>query len=626
MPSLPLEQLSAAERALADTGRYVELAERLSDRPGLAAIVLERVWDFAAAAAAYATAGAWVDALRVSIEATRPDLIDAALDALGERGDDEELTAAIAFLESRRKHAEAARLHRARDDGAGTAKALDRAGDRLGAAREHLERGDPRAALLALGTLSEVRGAAPRFLMAARSAWELGDLEAVARHGQAALRTLDDSGAADVESEVRALLARALESLGHPTAAEIVLSSGTADHARHQALGEQTEGRYRVLAHRHTPLPGAAYLALDRVTHEEVEVLLLLPEPEPEPEIRAAVRAFIERADAAATIDHPALRPILRTDAEQGLVVLARAEGHDLRTLIRPPGLGAARARAMALFLLDGLSELHRRGVVHGGVLPHLITLDVAGRPRLGPAGADALSRLAATRTDGLDDLLTLTPPELLRGAPATAAGDIYSLGRTLVGLLVGRLDVDPSALDLLEDSARDTLVAMLSDDPAARPSAPLARDRMSARVSDYRELDRPSATGEVDGLIHPGGRAPSEGARSSDTDAITAHPPSEFSDADIDALCEAADPWVQPILGRTGRLLRIAPWPEGTMRDVGGDSEGPKLDPRALASLPEPLQATLRRRGRAALVRTPAGEWMISLERLFADGERDVP
>ncbi|MFY0532485.1 hypothetical protein [Nannocystis pusilla] len=92
--------------------------------------------------------------------------------------------------------------------------------------------------------------------------------------------------------------------------------------------------------------------------------------------------------------------------------------GNNLRALIRPPGMPLPRARALIAFLLEGLAAAHARGLVHGSLLPAQLVCDAAGRPLLGPFGADAIAGLIATRTGALEELLTITAPEVRAGGP----------------------------------------------------------------------------------------------------------------------------------------------------------------------------------------------------------------
>ncbi|MEZ4430679.1 MAG: hypothetical protein R3A51_23630, partial [Nannocystaceae bacterium] len=422
-PATLEEQLTDEQRGRLEAGHHAAVARELADagQHALAGWVLEQIWDFAAALDHYERAGRPLDALRAALELDHPGRLDRVIAALERRisGEPALLEAARAMLERRGRHMEVARLlARGQDDPKDRAEALRRAGSPLEAARVLADAGQLREALELLPLSTEAAGRsssssrAPVHALAARLCWELGDVEAAARHAQLALRSgiVEDQRPALVR-----LMARALVALGHDIAAEVALQ-GLADGREGEAAGEvPVRGRYHLRETLTACYAGAAYSATDRVTLQEVEVHLLLAEygesgQADDPGVTRVLDAFARRAEAAARIGHPAIRPILRFDAEAGLLVLPRAEGPTLRSLIRAPGMASAptRARALVTFLLEGLVAAHARGLVHGSLLPGQIVCDAAGRPLLGPFGAEQLAGLVATRTGTLEELMTV--------------------------------------------------------------------------------------------------------------------------------------------------------------------------------------------------------------------------
>ena len=136
----------------------------------------------------------------------------------------------------------------------------------------------------------------------------------------------------------RQLLARALASLGHDLAAQLVLAESDDDEPERSPTELEPQGRYRVTATLSAPFAGAAYAGVDRVSLQEVELHLLLTEfaeQGPDPGVRAALDAFARASERADALAHPAIRPILRLDSEIGLLVMPRREGPVLRSLIR---------------------------------------------------------------------------------------------------------------------------------------------------------------------------------------------------------------------------------------------------------------------------------------------------
>lgn len=639
--------LDADARRRLDAGDHEALARELAqaERYAEAGWVLEQIWDFRAATEHYLMAGRLLDALRTAIEDRTPPTVAAVIEGLAARRSDVELLRAAAkVLERRGRHDDAARVLELAEAGPeDRAAALIKAGDRLASAELLAEAGQPRRALEVLGPLETSatyvdpnrNGFAtlpshPReHALAAALCWDLGDAEGTARHAQQARR----AGAVEGElgRRVRHLLARALASLGHDLAGQLVLGEGDeAEHGR-SSFELVPHGRYRVTATLSAPYAGAAYVGIDRVTLQEVELHLLLAEfgeyERPGPAIHAAMDRFAAAAERANALAHPAIRPILRLEPREGLLVMPRREGPVLRSLIRPPGLeqATARARSLIAFMLDALAAGHAAGLVHGSLLPSQIVCDALGRPLLGPFGAHHLSGLVATRTGGLEELLALTPPEQRSGAAPTQAGDVYMLGVLWAALLTGRFG---ATLDELPPLERDELRTMTAEDPSARPSAREVLSRLRAPVDDMSELAGSSVSAE-DSMRGPTPLDPRLGRA---VDVIAAE---SWTDTELDLLCTARNPWLQNILDREGRAFRLAAWPEGCRKLEPGARWQTLLDPRALELLSpggEPnapvgeeqadlalREAVVRRLDGAAIVVTPSGEFMLALDRLLA-------
>ncbi len=601
-------QLGQTEREKLAGGFHEEVAEalRARARPDLAGAVLELIWAWDGALAAYRDADLGLDALRIALESGAAAHLDAVLSDIEEHAVPEDVDAAIALLKKRRRPMEAARLLALRDDPVAQARALERGGDPHGAARALAEAGEVKGALdmLQAHELRSHRALA----LAASLAWELGDAEGSARHAQAALRLSEDDDA------TRDQLGRALTALGHDLAAQMVLRGQSS-----RSVDSVSPGRYRVTGLGGTGMVGATYQALDRATHEEVELHLLLAEHgearELDPELAHQLDRFSAIARAAASIGHPAIRPILRLDARAGLLVMPRTEGTSLRALLRPPGMRRVRSRARAwiAFMLEGLMAAHARGLVHGWLLPSLVSFDGAGRPLVPPFGGHHLSGLTATHTGGLEELMAVTAPELRSGAAPTVQSDLFALGVLLQWLLDGDL-LTPAP----DEATPEDLIAraLQAEDPAARPTAQEALKVLRTRVADIHELGG-SAGSMTAGAVATSGDAGSTPVAG----GVVVDAAETWTEAELEALCQHVHPWLQPILDREGRRITLAAWPEGSAAlddDVAHFID--LLDDQALALSTPGLEAAVRQRLQpSSLVRTPAGSWMLALDDLLA-------
>jgi serine/threonine protein kinase len=605
--SAPADLSEAQLQAIA-AGHHQEVAAQLQaqGRPGDAGVLLEQIWDFAGAHAAYRDAGRDLDALRMALETTDPARIERAIADI-ESAAPAVIDEAIELLGRRRRQMDVARLLAARDaDPSAQADARLEAGDPLGAAELLRDSGRAREALHALhgeGGPSSPRGLA----LAAQLCWELGDAEGAARYAQRRMATsIDDPATA-------ALLARALGSLGHDLAAQLVLErSGAA------STDELLPGRYRVTGVHGGGLVGAAYVGFDRLTLQEVEIHLLLADTSDvgpvDPLVASAIGRFAAAAMAGAAIGHPAIRPVVRIEPAAGLVVLPRAEGPSLRSMIRPPGLldiAPARARALVAFVLEGLAAAHERALVHGWLLPSQCVTDALGRPLVPPFGVVHLAGLAATRTGALEELMAFTAPELRGGGEATIAGDLFAVGALLRALLLGRLRLD-EADDEAPPATPELLLAqqLMSPDPADRPDATTALRRLRAPVADLHQLERDGSA------IAAASRSSSQAPMVQLADGIEVSVADSWDEATLAALCETPSPWWQPVLDRIDRTLILAPWPDGSAALDPDNPAWRDLVPKeALEGPPEVVEAIRDRLLPSSLVVTPSRAVMVALD-----------
>jgi len=160
--------------------------------------------------------------------------------------------------------------------------------------------------------------------------------------------------------------------------------------------------------------------------------------------IDAAALARLRRErDLLASLSHPNIAQLLDAGiAENGQPWFAMEyiEGHDLLACCaaRVPEL-EQRVRIFAS-LVDAVRFAHRNLVVHGDLKPANVRVDAAGRLRLLDFGIARLLDELANKADTPESPSAFTPgyaaPELLEGARATIASDLYALGVMLRELI----------------------------------------------------------------------------------------------------------------------------------------------------------------------------------------------
>jgi serine/threonine protein kinase len=183
---------------------------------------------------------------------------------------------------------------------------------------------------------------------------------------------------------------------------------------------------------------------------------------------RAAVHRFSTMARVLQRLDARGLVPILQVgqlEDRRPWVAAQYLPGQTLADRITRTGaLHIHEARSILKGVIEGLSALHKRGLVHGDVKTENVFVtrpgadDSRGEPMgvLVDAGADRLltrTKLAATSTGLLPVIGTAKAiaPEQARGKAPDDRSDIYQLGTLLYEVLTGRPPFEgDSAIDVI--------------------------------------------------------------------------------------------------------------------------------------------------------------------------------
>ena len=198
---------------------------------------------------------------------------------------------------------------------------------------------------------------------------------------------------------------------------------------------------------------------------------------------------FLEASAIAASLNHPNVIPIHDIGSSDGLVYLAMrcVTGTDLRQMLQEHGrLPADRSVFLIGQAARALDAAHRHGLVHRGVKPANVLVE-SGADGSGP-GRVYVTDFGITGPPadlaGLAGTLDYLAPEQLRGLPAGAAADQYSLGCVLFECLTGCLP-----------SGSRAVTALAGEEPAPPtafcPDLPAAIDAVFARVLAANPGDR---------------------------------------------------------------------------------------------------------------------------------------
>lgn len=190
----------------------------------------------------------------------------------------------------------------------------------------------------------------------------------------------------------------------------------------------------------------------------------------------ATATAWCSRREDASRLSHPGLISIFQFgtfqfDGENFVYAVMEPTEEDLSQVIPIRPLAPPEARDMITAVLDTLAYLHIEGFVHGGLTPAKI-MAAGDRVKI---SSDGLLRIGEP-SDNLLEQNVYGPPEGRAGL--TPAGDVWSLGMTLVEVLTQHLPAwdttgthDPVIPESLEAPFLDIARRCLRSDPELRCS-----------------------------------------------------------------------------------------------------------------------------------------------------------
>jgi len=212
---------------------------------------------------------------------------------------------------------------------------------------------------------------------------------------------------------------------------------------------------------------------------------------------------FLSEVRIAGLLQHPDIMSLLdsgRTASGQLWMAMEWLTGRPLtHYCVSARRLADAVVIGLGQRLASALGHAHQRGVIHRDIKPDNLMFDTAtGQLKITDFGVARAEDSGATQTGMVLGTPAYMAPEQLAGAPASPAGDLYSLGVVLFELLTCRRPVEASSLgewlrrisqeaatpllslrpDLPTDVAQ-VVDQLLERDPARRP--PLAEDLAQA-------------------------------------------------------------------------------------------------------------------------------------------------
>jgi tetratricopeptide (TPR) repeat protein/tRNA A-37 threonylcarbamoyl transferase component Bud32 len=226
-----------------------------------------------------------------------------------------------------------------------------------------------------------------------------------------------------------------------------------------------TIGRYVIIDQVGAGAMGEVYAAYDSELERKVAIKLLREDVElPGAELRARLA---REAKVLAKLSHPNVVPVYDAGAHDGrtFVAMELVTGRSLRDWLDESERGWRATVATFVAAGRGLAAAHAASIVHRDFKPENVLIGDDGQVRVvdfGLAGQvaaapapDALPADTVTRTGQVVGTPAYMAPELLEGAPATAASDQFSFAVALYEALYGVRPFRGGTLSALAGAAR---------------------------------------------------------------------------------------------------------------------------------------------------------------------------
>ncbi|HEY3682602.1 MAG TPA: serine/threonine-protein kinase, partial [Streptosporangiaceae bacterium] len=253
----------------------------------------------------------------------------------------------------------------------------------------------------------------------------------------------------------------------HRFAFNISVTGAVEGHMAVERDGRVIAGRYRLTRAIGRGGMGVVWAAADLRLGREVAVKELLVNPGiSDDQNTTLLHRALREGRIAAALDHPSVVTVYDTFLfdDRPWIVMELLRGASLAQLVARSGpLTPERAAAVGVPLLGALRAAHTAGIVHRDVKPGNVLLTDDGRVVLTDFGLAAVEGDPSLTQAGM--VMGSPPyvaPERARGAPATPAADLWSLGATLFMAVEGKGPYD-----------RETPIAALGALVTEEPPAP---------------------------------------------------------------------------------------------------------------------------------------------------------
>jgi len=274
----------------------------------------------------------------------------------------------------------------------------------------------------------------------------------------------------------------------HATSPPDIRRRATAQTQLEQWIATAYPDRYHLRGLLGSGRNSRVYLAHDRLLDRNVAIKVLGNLTDPR-----ELHRFLRESRLLGEIDHPHVVRIYETAQISGraLMFMEYLAGGTLRRKMEEGVMPTLAALHILTGILDGLRACHARGIIHRDLKPENIILTKGNKVKIVDLGiAKIHDRDTLTLTNPGDILGSplYMSPELLDGADAGYAADIFAVGVIAYELLSGAPPIQANSLGELLKKQKTVIPLPLEE---LRPDLPLPLTRCVNRALEKQADDR---------------------------------------------------------------------------------------------------------------------------------------
>lgn len=204
-------------------------------------------------------------------------------------------------------------------------------------------------------------------------------------------------------------------------------------------IGDRIDGRYRIVSRIASGGMADVYEASDLIYRRIVSIKVMKEELLKDP---VNLARFNNETAAAASLNHPNIVKVYGRGYVDGRPYMANEyiKGQTLRDKLNfSISLSLLDACGVMLQLTSGIDYIHRHGIIHRDIKPDNLFYLSDGSIKISDFG---IAAPIGTRSgdDAIQGTIYYCAPEVLTGAPASIANDIYSMGVVFYECLTGQV------------------------------------------------------------------------------------------------------------------------------------------------------------------------------------------